>query len=942
MAQPALQASFNSGEWSTKLFARVDLEKYHSAAALLLNWFVDYRGGASTRPGTRYILQAYKSASAVRLIPFQASQSIGYALEFGDQYIRFYNNGAPVLETGLNITGVTRANPCVVSVTNTYATGDVDWVYISGVSGMTQLNGHYYKVHIAAGGSITLYDLFGNPVDSSAFDIWTAGGTTQRVYTITTPYAAADLALVKYAQSANLLVLCHPSYNPQILTYTSATSWAITSMLIGAGIGVPTGTSAATTLGAGSVNYSYVVTAVDINGQESTASTTATLANKLDIRSTAGTNTITWSAVTGAVSYNVYRAEVVYGASIPSGAMFGYIGNCTGLTFNDSNIAPDFTLTPQIASNPFQGAGVASTTITAAGSYTATPAVTFSAAPSGGVTATGVAIMKALTLSFPFSGLNYAVNNVVSLGGGVQVLVTAIQGGTGAITNGTIYSAGAVVGTLPSNPISVTGGSGTGGTINVDTWGVTGISLGGAGAGYTAAPSISFTLAGGASANATLSPSTAGNPSVPCFVNQRLVLAAQPMATNTFSGSIPGSYYNFNYSNPLQPDDAFTATLSANQLQDIREAVATQAGMILFTTTTAWLINGGSAGATLTAIDLTANPQSYVGSADLPPIISNYDILFVQAKGSIVRDMSYNFYANIFTGTDISILASHLFYGYTLQQWAWAEEPFKVVWIVRNDGTMLTLTFLKEQELTAWAHSTTSGLFKSVATITESVAVGRVDAVYTVVQRTVQGQSLQYIERFTERSYAAKSDPWCVDAGLQYSGAPATSFTGGEHLTGLTVTGLADGVVITPFVMPALGNFTLATPASKVTIGLGYNCDLQTLPLDPREMERISQGKVKAVNAVDLRVEQALGLKIGSDFTKLVSIKDLTLGNVNSMATGLPLGQQQVTDLWTGDARTFIDRTYTVLGQYCIRQDQPYPATVLGVFPQVLVGDTPK
>ena len=941
MAQPALQASFNSGEWSTKLFARVDLEKYHSAAALLLNWFVDYRGGASTRTGTKYLLQAYKSASAVRLIPFQASQSIGYALEFGDQYIRFYNNGAPVLETGLNITGVTRANPCVVSVTNTYTTGDVDWVYISGVSGMTQLNGHYYKVHVAAAGSITLYDLFGNPVDSSAFGIWTAGGTTQRVYTLVSPYAAADLALIKYAQSANILVLCHPSYNPQILTYNSATNWTITSILIGAGIGVPTGTAATTTLGAGSVNYSYIVTAVDINGQESPASASATLANKLDIRSTAGTNAITWSAVTGAVSYNIYRAELVYGAAVPSGAMFGYIGNCTGLTFNDSNISPDFTLTPPVANNPFQGAGVASTTVSNPGSYTATPAVTFAAAPAGGVTATGTANMKALTVSIGSGGFGYGTFNVLNLGNGVSVTVTGVGGG-GVVSSIVLNTAGLVAGAVPTNPIPTTGGTGTGATINVDTWGIASINLTGSGAGYASPPAISFTLAGGGVASATLAAASAGNPSVPCFVNQRLVLAAQQTATNTFSGSIPGSYYNFNISNPLQPDDAFTATLSANQLQDIREAVATQAGMILFTTTTAWLINGGSAGATLTAIDLTANPQSYVGSADLPPIISNYDILFVQAKGSIVRDMSYNFYANIFTGTDISILASHLFYGYTLQQWAWAEEPFKVVWIVRNDGTMLTLTFLKEQELTAWAHSTTSGLFKSVATITESVAVGRVDAVYTVVQRTVQGQSLQYIERFTERSYATKSDPWCVDAGLQYSGAPATSFTGGEHLTGLTVTGLADGVVIAPFVMPALGNFTLATPASKVTIGLGYNCDLQTLPLDPREMERISQGKVKAVNAVDLRVEQALGLKIGSDFTKLVSIKDLTLGNVNSMATGLPLGQQQVTDLWTGDARTFIDRTYTVLGQYCIRQDQPYPATVLGVFPQVLVGDTPK
>ena len=85
MPEQAIQSSFNSGEWSPKLFSRVDIAKYRSGAALLQNFFVDYRGGASTRPGTKYVLQCFKSATAVRLIPFQASFSVGYVLEFGDK-----------------------------------------------------------------------------------------------------------------------------------------------------------------------------------------------------------------------------------------------------------------------------------------------------------------------------------------------------------------------------------------------------------------------------------------------------------------------------------------------------------------------------------------------------------------------------------------------------------------------------------------------------------------------------------------------------------------------------------------------------------------------------------------------------------------------------------------------------------------------------------------
>src|SRR5260221_10517472 len=142
MAPPFVQASFNSGEWAPHLLARTDLEKYHSGAALLENFFVDYRGGASTRGGTKYIIPRLTDSLPIRLIQFQPAISVGYVLQFGDQYIRFLRHGAPVLEAGLPITAVSLANPCVVTVANTFVPGD--WVFISGIVGTTQLNGKYF------------------------------------------------------------------------------------------------------------------------------------------------------------------------------------------------------------------------------------------------------------------------------------------------------------------------------------------------------------------------------------------------------------------------------------------------------------------------------------------------------------------------------------------------------------------------------------------------------------------------------------------------------------------------------------------------------------------------------------------------------------------------------------------------------------------------------
>lgn len=941
MAQPTVQASFNSGEWAPALNARVDLQKYHSGAALLRNFFVDYRGGASTRPGTKWILQAYKSATDVRVIGFQASTSLSYVLEFGDQYLRFYSNGSPILEATKSITAVTKANPGVWTVTaHGYSVGE--WIFVSGVSGMTQINNRYFIINTTpSANTFTVKDLFGVPLNTIGFGTFTGTASARRVYTITTPYLAADLALLKFVFNVNNMTITHADYPASVLTLITPTNWTLIPIAYGTAIPAPTGVAVATTLGAGTWHYSYVVTAVDVNGQESTASSSGVIGPIADLRlaTGGGTNRITWNAVSGARSYNVYKAELSDANAVPAGAAFGYIGNATGVTFDDSNIAPDFSIGTPIAKNPFQGAGVESATITAAGTYTTVPTATFSAAPAGGATATGSPYLSVTgTPTVGVGGAGYAVGDAVFFRFGVILIVATIGGGGSVTAFQPITfpgSSGGVVasGATPANPEGDTGTSGGGGGVTANfVWGVGGIVITNQGTGYTAAPTITFS-AGAATATAVLASASAGNPLVPGYFQQRLVLAGQAESPQSFNMSQPGLFYNFDISDPIQPDDAISGVLVSRQLNSIKSLIGMPAGLIVLSDRAVWMINGGANNDPVTPANIVASENSYVGASDVPPIVANADILYVQARGSVIRNAQYNFNSNIFTGADISVLSSHLFYGFTILEWAWAEEPFKLVWAVRDDGDMLTLTFLKEQEMIAWAHSDTDGLFKSVCTVSEAVGDTTVDAVYTVVERTIKGQTLKYIERFAERIFPnGAADAWFVDAGLQYSGAPATSFTGAEHLAGETVTGLADGVPITPFVMPANGAFNLSPAKSKVTVGLPFTPQLQTLALDLGEPT--VQSKRKTIPAVTVRCQETLGLKIGKTFSTLVAMKDLVLGNVGSATNTAVAG------LVTADARTLLDPSWTEPGQYCIEQPLPLPATILGVFPEIAVGDT--
>jgi hypothetical protein len=257
---------------------------------------------------------------------------------------------------------------------------------------------------------------------------------------------------------------------------------------------------------------------------------------------------------------------------------------------------------------------------------------------------------------------------------------------------------------------------------------------------------------------------------------------------------------------------------------------------------------------------------------------------------------------------------------------------------------------LKDQEFVGWSHQVTQGLYQSVCVVTETTAVSTVDAVYSVVQRVVNGYTVQYIERNDDRALTGGlSSAWCVDAGSQYIGAAQLSFQGAEQLNNMTVTGLATDdlgnvTIITPFVMPIGGQFTLPAPTptgatgyTTVTIGLGFTAKLQTLAIDTSRTQ--IQGTLKKIDPVVVRVANTLGLSAGNDFNHLKSMKDLVSGNVNSMLTGQQ--SQVINGLFTGDARIYLDPTYTIPGQYCLEQANPYPATILGVFPTLITENDP-
>ena len=220
--------NFTAGELSPRLDGRTDLGKYFNGCKTLENMVVHPHGAATRRPGTKFIHEVKTSSAQTRLIPFEFSTTQTYIMEFGNQYIRFFKDNGIITESNKTISGATQANPGVITATSHgYSNGD--HIIISSVVGMTELNGKTFKVANKTTNTFELQDVDGNNVNTTGYTAYGSAGVANKIYEIASPYSTADLPTIKFAQSADLMYLVHPSYAIRKLTRSGHTSWTLST-----------------------------------------------------------------------------------------------------------------------------------------------------------------------------------------------------------------------------------------------------------------------------------------------------------------------------------------------------------------------------------------------------------------------------------------------------------------------------------------------------------------------------------------------------------------------------------------------------------------------------------------------------------------------------------------------------------------------------------------
>lgn len=414
--------------------------------------------------------------------------------------------------------------------------------------------------------------------------------------------------------------------------------------------------------------------------------------------------------------------------------------------------------------------------------------------------------------------------------------------------------------------------------------------------------------------------SGAGNyPGAVSYFEQRRVFAGTLNAPQNLWMTRTGTESNLSYSLPTKDDDAIAFRVAAREANTIRHLLPLDSLMAL-TAAAEWRVTSVNSDAVAPST-VAVRPQSYVGAGQAQPVVVNSSILYGAARGGHVRELAYNWQAGGYITGDLSLRAPHLFDGFDIKDIAFQKSPAPVAWFVSSSGKLLGLTYVPEQQVGAWHQHDTDGTFESVACVAE----GAEDAVYAVVRRTINGQSVRYIERMAPRLFGEQQNAFFVDSGLTYDGPPADTISGLSHLEGCTVSILADGAVHPPRVVSS-GAVQLDVEASVVHVGLPIEADAQTLPL-AFEIQGFGQGRQKNVNKAWLRVFRSSGIFAGPSFERLVEAKQRTTE---------PYGSPPA--LESEEIPIVIAPSWTDNGQVCVRQSDPLPLTIVSMSLDVSIG----
>lgn len=418
-----------------------------------------------------------------------------------------------------------------------------------------------------------------------------------------------------------------------------------------------------------------------------------------------------------------------------------------------------------------------------------------------------------------------------------------------------------------------------------------------------------------------------GYPQTLCFFQDRLCFGGTKKQPYMVWMSRTGDYGNFSVekaSGTVTDDSAVAlAFVSRKQFKILHLIASTD--LIVLTAGNEWTVSGSD---TVTPSKAVTKMQTTRGCSTVEPLMIGGRIVFVQGRGSTVRDMAYSYETDSYGGNDLTLLAKHIIENVQIVDSAYKQEPDSTIYFVRSDGSMACLSYIMEQKVYAWSTIETQGKIEAVAAVQE----GDEDIIYLVVQREINGVTVRNIE-YLAKNPAKSNNPddyIMLDNAIEYSTAEKSS---GEteidaaELAGEKVTVIGDGRMYSGLTVSQDGTVTLPAPVQHAFIGLPYRSIVELPNVEIKTGDGTMQGRKKQISNCILRLSNSLGGMVGPD----INTMDLMNFDEQNVVSNIKL--------FTGDKHmTLPIGGFNNEGRVIIVTDEPYPFNLLAVVREVSFG----
>lgn len=845
----SLHVNFNGGIYSPLMEGRVDFEQYRTGCLQMKNFIVRPYGGAFKAPGTQYIGEVKTSSKKTRLIPLRVSTAENYFIEVGEGYFRFWRDSDPggylQIKSGYSVTAHSTAT--------TYYLGDV----------------------ASSGGTNYLRVDNDEAKDSSFAAALSAGywhALTGSIYEWPNEYTESELAAIQIQQINRLLVLVHPNHPPQLIESIPVDS--LTSNFIRNAAWSDANTT--------NVTHSFLVQpisyvfpplkehelsrsgyTVTLNFDHAAwlTSTAYVVGDIRTVSSVAYYCTTAHTSGTFATDLAANRWRLATGAEVDYKLTASNSSVFSGLDVSDQFIIEPSLYRTTSASSP-RGASLklggtspsgspgseytASQPIFIQGSYSVTSSWKANESPLG-----------TLRLERALDGVNWEVvkewtQNDTSQGTFVYE--------DDAAKAGEWYRLGGYCEALSGSPASVLLESADAQvklpfTIRALT-SSTVLQVRSALPRQSLAPKPAVGVAASAFYVHAFSQDN-GYPGAVGLHNLRLWFGGTSKEPNRVRGSVVDDFFNF--STGEGDSDGFDIVLNSNESNLVRWIASYRQGLVVGTTGEEWTIQGGGDGSeVLKPSNVQAIRRNRAGSTTLQPVQTKDALLWVSPTGRKVFEFAYVFSSDAYEANDMTLRAENVTDG-GIVALAYQSEPDPILWAVTGDGRLLGFSYNRANQITAWFERTTQGTFESIAAVRGSAEA---DRVWMIVNRTVNGSTKRYIERFYPTAQAFDFDTatdFCyLDCAKKITQASSTAVSGLSHLEGLTVKVWRSGTTSESKTV-ASGAITLGAAATTLFVGLPYISTLQPMPLEFQLQDGTAQGRKFNSQRTQLLLHKSLG-----------------------------------------------------------------------------------